>query len=41
MSYVYICHVLGQGVVLDKSLYSDFVYLEAMVKEGFVSKNGM
>lgn len=25
---------------MDKSCYSDFVYAEAMEKEGFISKNG-
>ncbi|KAG8288128.1 NADH dehydrogenase [ubiquinone] 1 alpha subcomplex subunit 10, mitochondrial [Homalodisca vitripennis] len=35
-----LAHVMntGQGVVLDKSCYSDFAYIEAMAKEGFISK---
>lgn len=35
-----LAHVLstGQGVVLDRSAYSDFVFLEAMVKSNYVSK---
>jgi len=35
-----LAHVMntGQGVVMDKSCYSDYVYVEAMVKEGFMSK---
>jgi len=28
----------GQGVILDRCVYSDFVFLEAMYKRGFVSK---
>ncbi|NXT82381.1 NDUAA dehydrogenase, partial [Zapornia atra] len=28
----------GQGVVLERSPYSDFVFLEAMLKEGYVHK---
>nr|XP_014089703.1 NADH dehydrogenase [ubiquinone] 1 alpha subcomplex subunit 10, mitochondrial isoform X2 [Bactrocera oleae] len=33
-------HVLstGQGVVLDRSCYSDFVFLEAMHKNGYISR---
>lgn len=33
-------HVLstGQGVVLDRSCFSDFVFVEAMEKSGFLSK---
>lgn len=36
-----LAHILntGQGVVLNRSVYSDFVFLEAMVANGFVSKN--
>lgn len=36
-----IAHVLstGQGVVLDRSCYSDFVFLEAMYRSGYVSKD--
>lgn len=35
-----LAHLLstGQGVVMDRSVYSDFVFLEAMAKEGYVSK---
>lgn len=38
-----LAHILntGQGVVLNRSVYSDFVFLEGMVAQGFVSKNGM
>jgi len=28
----------GQGVVMDKSCYSDFVYADALVKEGYITK---
>ncbi|XP_043105682.1 NADH dehydrogenase [ubiquinone] 1 alpha subcomplex subunit 10, mitochondrial [Puntigrus tetrazona] len=28
----------GQGVILERSPFSDFVFLEAMVKEGFIRK---
>uniref|UniRef100_A0A8C3YT19 NADH:ubiquinone oxidoreductase subunit A10 n=1 Tax=Catagonus wagneri TaxID=51154 RepID=A0A8C3YT19_9CETA len=28
----------GQGVVLERSIYSDFVFLEAMYRQGFVRK---
>ncbi|XP_058831197.1 NADH dehydrogenase [ubiquinone] 1 alpha subcomplex subunit 10, mitochondrial [Topomyia yanbarensis] len=28
----------GEGVVLDRCVYSDFVFLEAMYKSGFISK---
>jgi len=36
-----LAHILntGQGVVLNRSVYSDFVFLEGMVAQGFVSKN--
>lgn len=30
----------GQGVVIDKSCYSDYVYTEALYKSGFISKSG-
>lgn len=35
-----LAHLLstGQGVVLDRSVYSDFVFLESMVSEGYMSK---
>ncbi|XP_013783567.1 NADH dehydrogenase [ubiquinone] 1 alpha subcomplex subunit 10, mitochondrial-like [Limulus polyphemus] len=35
-----LAHLLqtGQGVVMDRSVYSDFVFLEAMVKFGYISK---
>ncbi|XP_005175406.2 NADH dehydrogenase [ubiquinone] 1 alpha subcomplex subunit 10, mitochondrial [Musca domestica] len=35
-----LAHLLstGQGVVLDRSCYSDFVFLETMYKHGYVSK---
>ncbi|KAK8743067.1 hypothetical protein OTU49_001509 [Cherax quadricarinatus] len=35
-----LAHVLstGQGVVMDRSVYSDFVFVEAMRKFGFLSK---
>lgn len=41
MQYVdAMAHVLstGQGVVLDRSCFSDFVFVEAMEKSGFLSK---
>lgn len=28
----------GQGVVLDRSVYSDFVFLESMTRQGYISK---
>merc|ERR1739838_1088711 len=35
-----LAHVLstGQGVVMDRSVYSDFVFVETMAKFGFMSK---
>ncbi|KAF5296952.1 hypothetical protein FQR65_LT10104 [Abscondita terminalis] len=35
-----LAHVLstGQGVVLDRCVYSDFVFMEAMFSEGYISK---
>jgi len=30
----------GQGVVLDRSLYSDFIFAEAMYKCGYLNKDG-
>ena len=30
----------GQGVVMDRSVYSDFVFMEAMAQFGYVSKEG-
>lgn len=35
-----LAHLLstGQGVVLDRSCYSDFVFLEAMHRQGYISK---
>lgn len=35
-----LAHLLntGQGVVLERSPYSDFVFLEAMVRSGYISK---
>lgn len=35
-----LAHVLstGQGVILDRSCYSDFVFLEAMFKHNYISK---
>lgn len=37
-----LAHLLstGQGVVLDRCVYSDFVFLEAMYGQGFISKKG-
>ncbi|XP_063699297.1 NADH dehydrogenase [ubiquinone] 1 alpha subcomplex subunit 10, mitochondrial [Culicoides brevitarsis] len=29
----------GQGVVLERSIYSDFVFMETMFKHGYLSKN--
>jgi len=36
-----LAHILnsGQGVVMDRSPYSDFVYMDAMADQGIVSKN--
>jgi len=36
-----LAHILntGQGVVMNRSVYSNFVFLEAMVANGFVSRN--
>lgn len=31
----------GQGVVLDRCVYSDFVFLEAMYSHGYISKKGL
>ena len=31
---------VGQGVVLERCAYSDFVFLETMYKAGFTSKGG-
>lgn len=38
-----LAHVLstGQGVVLDRSCYSDFVFIEAMANSGYISKKGV
>jgi NADH dehydrogenase (ubiquinone) 1 alpha subcomplex subunit 10 len=38
-----LAHVLstGQGVVLERSCYSDFVFLETMVKHGYISRGGI
>ncbi|KAF5274863.1 hypothetical protein FQA39_LY07045 [Lamprigera yunnana] len=35
-----LAHLLstGQGVILDRCVYSDFVFLEAMFKQGYISK---
>lgn len=35
-----LAHILstGQGVVMDRSVYTDFVFLEAMHKNGYISK---
>lgn len=37
-----IAHLLntGQGVILDRSVFSDFVFMESMYKCGFVSRGG-
>lgn len=37
-----LAHILstGQGVVLDRSVYSDFVFLESMFSQGYVSRGG-
>lgn len=37
-----LAHLLstGQGVVLDRCVYSDFVFLEAMYAQGYISKKG-
>jgi hypothetical protein len=32
--------VSGQGVVLDRCAYSDFVFLEAMAQSNYISKGG-
>lgn len=36
-----LAHLLntGQGVVLDRSIYSDFVFMEAMYESGYMSRN--
>lgn len=36
-----LCHLMstGQGVVLERSVYSDFVFLETMYRFNYVSKN--
>ncbi|CAH1105368.1 unnamed protein product [Psylliodes chrysocephalus] len=38
-----LAHVLstGQGVILDRCVYSDFVFAEAMFSQGFISKLGI
>lgn len=30
----------GQGVILDRSCFSDFIFVEAMYKQGYLSKPG-
>lgn len=30
----------GQGVILDRCCYSDFVFTEAMYSQGYLSKKG-
>ena len=35
-----LCVFPGQGVVMNKSVFSDFVYMEAMCNSGFVSRGG-
>lgn len=37
-----LAHLLstGQGVVLDRCVYSDFVFAEAMASQGYISKAG-
>lgn len=37
-----LAHLLstGQGVVLDRCCYSDFVFVEAMYSQGYLSKGG-
>lgn len=38
-----LAHVLstGQGVVLDRCVYSDFVFAEAMFSQNYISKKGI
>ena len=37
-----LAHILstGQGVVMERSCYSDFVFLEAMYRQNYISKGG-
>lgn len=37
-----LAHLLstGQGVILDRSVYSDFVFTEAMFSQGYLSQLG-
>lgn len=39
MSFSLLCFPFsGQGVILERSPFSDMVFLEAMFKEGFIRK---